>query len=166
MGGEANVDPLWRELLRLLEEEIAVVEKQFAAEVAAQEEKDAIERDACLAPFGETWEMLARQEMALDRSIDRKVKIILTMRKEHAQLKKEAVSPPEDEPNDRGAQELSKLVGLDGAEVGPTGTCPDVGGSSADAPPGRGATTVLAQKVRKRRTPPKHQNRRNKARML
>ena len=86
MGGEANVDPLWRELLRLLEEEIAVVEKQFAAEVAAQEEKDAIERDACLAPFGETWEMLARQEMALDRSIDRKVKIILTMRKEHAQL--------------------------------------------------------------------------------
>ena len=49
-----------------------------------QEENDAIERDACLAPAGETWEMLLRQEAALDRSIDRKVRIILTMRQEHA----------------------------------------------------------------------------------
>jgi maltose/moltooligosaccharide transporter len=31
---------------------------------------------------------------ALDRSIDRKVKIILTMRKEHAQLLKQAANPP------------------------------------------------------------------------
>jgi hypothetical protein len=85
MGGEANVDPLWRELLRLLEEEIAALKAAFAAEVKAQEEKDAIERDASLAPVGETWEMLLRQEAALDRSIDRKVKILLTMRKEHAQ---------------------------------------------------------------------------------
>ena len=50
-----------------------------------QEELDAIERDCCLAPAGETWEMLLRQEAALDRSIDRKVRIILTMRKEHRQ---------------------------------------------------------------------------------
>jgi dienelactone hydrolase len=127
MGGEANVDPLWRELLRLLEEEIAVVEKQFAAEVKAQEEKDAIDRDACLAPVGETWEMLARQEMAVDRSIDRKVKILLAMRKEHASLSRggsrtartgtpwraptQEASPPGDESNDREAQELSKLGG-------------------------------------------------------
>ena len=48
-----------------------------------QEEMDAIERDCCLAPAGETWEMLLRQEAALDRSIDRKVRILLTMRKEH-----------------------------------------------------------------------------------
>jgi hypothetical protein len=44
------------------------------------------------------------------------------------------------ESNDREAQGLSKLVGLDGAEVAPNGTCPDVGGSSEGAPTGRGAT--------------------------
>jgi hypothetical protein len=120
MGGAAGVEALHHELVRLLEEETAAVEAAFEEEVKAQEEKDAIERDACLAPAGETWEMLARQEMALDRSIDRKVKILLTMRKEHAQLQKEAARPPEDQPDDREAQELSKLVGLDGAEVAPT----------------------------------------------
>jgi len=128
MGGEAGVEALRRELLTLLEEEVAVVKAAFAEEVKAQEEKDAIERDSCLAPAGETWEMLARQEMALDRSIDRKVKILLTMRKEQARecrggsrtapTQPEA-SPPEDQPDDREAQELSKLVGLDGAEVAP-----------------------------------------------
>jgi hypothetical protein len=144
MGGEANVDPLWRELLRLLEEEIAVVEKQFAAEVKAREEKDAIERDACLAPAGETWEMLARQQMALDRSIDRKVRILLTMRKEHAQqcrggsrtapTQREA-SPPDNETDDREAQELSKLVGLDSGEVAPNFSSADAGlKASASAP--------------------------------
>jgi hypothetical protein len=84
MGGEANVEVLWRELLRLLEEEIAAVKAAFEEEVGMQEELDAIERDCCLAPAGETWEMLLRQEAALDRSIDRKVRIILTMRQEHA----------------------------------------------------------------------------------
>ena len=84
MGGAANVDILWRELLRLLEEEIAAVKAAFEEEMKAQEEKDAIERDACLAPAGETWEMLLRQEAALDRSIDRKVRIILALRQEHA----------------------------------------------------------------------------------
>jgi len=128
MGGEANVDVLWRELLRLLGEEVAALKAAFAEEVAAQEEKDAIERDACLAPAGETWEMLLRQEAALDRSIDRKVKILLTMRKEHAREcrggsrtapTEPAASPPDNVSNDRGAEELSKLVGLDGAKVAP-----------------------------------------------
>jgi hypothetical protein len=126
MGGEANVEVLWRELLRLLEEEIAAVQAAFEEEVAVQEEKDAIERDACLAPAGETWEMLLRQEAALDRSIDRKVRIILTMRQEHARLcrggsrtAQPATSPPSNEPDDRAAQELSKVVGLDARTESP-----------------------------------------------
>jgi len=132
MGGEANVDVLWRELLRLLEEEVAAVKAGFAEEVAAQEEKDAIERDACLAPAGETWEMLLRQEMALDRSIDRKVKILLTMRKEHARECRggsrtaptgSPTTPPGDESNDREAQELSKLVGLESGADTPSRVC-------------------------------------------
>jgi hypothetical protein len=118
-GGEAAVEACYQELLGLLEEEITDVEDEFQHEVEAQEERDAAERDACLAPAGETWEILLRQEAALDRSIDRKVRILLTMRKEHARMLKEEASPPEDDPNDRAAEELSKLVGLDARTESP-----------------------------------------------
>ena len=83
-GNQAGLEARCQELLRLLEDQIAAVEAAFGEEMQAQERKDAIERDACLAPEGETWERLLRQEMALDRSIDRKVRIILALRKEHA----------------------------------------------------------------------------------
>ena len=84
--------------------------------------------NACLAPAGKGWEMLLRQEMALDRSIDRKVRIILTMRQEHARLggggsrtasTQPEASPPDNESNDREAEELSKLVGLDARTKSP-----------------------------------------------
>ncbi len=85
-----------------------------------QEEKDEIERDSCLAPAGETWEMLLRQEAALDRSIDRKVRIILTMRQEHARLGRGGSrTAPAREPDDRAAEELSKVVGLDAQTESP-----------------------------------------------
>jgi hypothetical protein len=128
MGGEANVEVLWRELLRLLEEEIAAVEAAFEEEMKVQEEKDAIERDACLAPAGETWEMLLRQEAGLDRAIDRKVRIILALRQEHARAcrggsrtapTQSSTIPPRNEPNDRAAEELSKVVGLDAGTESP-----------------------------------------------
>jgi len=120
MGGEANVEVLWRELLRLLEEEIAAVKAAFEEEVKLQEEMDAIDRDCCLAPAGETWEMLTRQEAALDRSIDRKVRIILTMRQEHARRGGGASrTAPAREADDRAAQELSKAVGLDAGTESP-----------------------------------------------
>ncbi|MGA2074805.1 MAG: sulfatase-like hydrolase/transferase, partial [Terriglobia bacterium] len=133
MGGAAGVEALHQEVVRLLEEETAAVEAAFEEEVKAQEEKDAIERDACLAPAGETWEMLARQEMALDRSIDRKVKILQTMRKEHARecrggSRTAPTGPstilPGEESNDRETQELSKLVGLDPARESGAGVPP------------------------------------------
>jgi len=73
---------LWhKKLLRLLEAETASVEKEFAYEEKLNEEKVEIERDACLAPSGEEWRMLLRREEALDRAIDRKIKLILTLRK-------------------------------------------------------------------------------------
>ena len=59
-GDEAGREARYQELQRLLEEQMAAVEAAFAEEMKAQEEKDAIERDACLAPAGETWEMLLR----------------------------------------------------------------------------------------------------------
>ena len=57
-GDEAGREARYQELERLLEEQMAAVEAAFAEEMKAQEEKDAIARDACLAPAGETWEML------------------------------------------------------------------------------------------------------------
>jgi hypothetical protein len=70
------------------------VGEEFAYAEKANEEKAAIERDACLAPEGETWSMLLRQEAALDRSIDRKVRILLRLRKDWTDLL--AVPPGED----------------------------------------------------------------------
>ncbi len=75
-----------QELLRLLEEEIASVREEFEYAEKANEERAAIERDACLAPEGETWKVMLRQEGALDHSIDRKVRILLRLRKDAADL--------------------------------------------------------------------------------
>jgi hypothetical protein len=125
-GSEAGVEPRYQQLVRMLEEQIAATKAAFAEEMAAQERKDAIARDSCLAPAGETWEMLTRQEMALDRSIDRKVRIILTLRQEHARLggggsrtAQPEASPPDNESNSREAEELSKVVGLDAGTESP-----------------------------------------------
>ena len=98
-----------------------------AVEAAFAEEMDAIARDSCLAPEGKTWEMLLRQEAALDRAIDRKVRILLTMRKEHAREcrggsrtapTEQEASPPGNESSDpgTGADTLSSVCdsGQDG----------------------------------------------------
>jgi len=88
-GDEAGLKGRLQELERLLKEQIAAVEAAFADEMKAQERKDAIARDACLAPTDETANMVLRLEMTLDRAIDRKVRILLAMRKEHVQLPRE-----------------------------------------------------------------------------
>jgi len=85
-GYEPPGEPERQELLRLLEEEIASVREEFAYAEKANEERAAIERDACLAPEGETWRMMLRQEAALDHSIDRKVRILLRLRKDLSNL--------------------------------------------------------------------------------
>jgi hypothetical protein len=90
-GYEPPGEPEHQELLRLLEEEIASVREEFAYAEKANEERAAIERDACLAPEGDTWRMMLRQEAALDRSIDRKVRILLRLRKESTNL---PITPP------------------------------------------------------------------------
>jgi hypothetical protein len=70
------------ELLRLLDEEMASTEEELAYEEKMNEERVAIERDACLAPQDDAWRILVRQEGSLDRSIDRKARILLGLRKE------------------------------------------------------------------------------------
>jgi hypothetical protein len=86
-----------QELLRLLEEEIASVREEFEYAEKANEERAAIERDACLAPVGETWSMMLRQEAALDHSIDRKVRILLRLRKDAANLPSAPASQDQDD---------------------------------------------------------------------
>ena len=70
--------------------------------------------------------MVLRLETAHDRAIDRKVRILLTMRQEHARLGRGGsrtaqpeASPPGNERDDRGAKELSKVVGLDARTESP-----------------------------------------------
>jgi len=74
-------EPQYQELLRLLEEEIAGAQEEFQYAEKLNQEKAAIERDACFAPDGEQWKMMLRREETLDRSIDRKVKMLLGLRK-------------------------------------------------------------------------------------
>jgi hypothetical protein len=88
---EAPGEPEREELLRLLGEEIASVGEEFECAEKANEERAEIERDACLAPEGDTWRMMLRQEAALDRSIDRKVRILMRLRKE---LTDPPIAPP------------------------------------------------------------------------
>jgi len=79
-------EPEREELLRLLGEEIASVKEEFAYAEKANAERAELERDACLAPEGETWALLLRQEASLDQSIDRKVRILMRLRKELTNL--------------------------------------------------------------------------------
>jgi len=71
----------YNELVLLLADEVAAVEQEFEYEEKLNEEKVAIERDACLAPSGDEWRMLLRREESLDRAIDRKIKLLVTLRK-------------------------------------------------------------------------------------
>jgi hypothetical protein len=68
--GEPPGEAEQQELLRLLDEEMASTEEELAYEEKMNEERVAIERDACLAPQDDAWRILVRQEGSLDRSID------------------------------------------------------------------------------------------------
>jgi hypothetical protein len=112
-GGDGSGEAQGQELLRLLDEEIAAVQEEFQYAEKANQEKVAIERDACLAPAGETWAMMLRQEAALDRSIDRKVRIVMNLRKEYSRLMELAATPPTDDADDAEMQEINEILGLD-----------------------------------------------------
>jgi len=119
-GNEAGVEARYQELLGLLDQQIAWEETVFAEESAAQERKDEIARDACLAPEDKTSELLLRQETALDRSIDRKVRILLTLRKEAAQQRKEAAKSPKPQSRSAGPPGDSRSAGPPGQAAAPS----------------------------------------------
>ena len=98
------------ELLRLLDEEIACVQEEFEYAEKVNEEKAAIERDAALAPAGEDWRTIVRQQAALDRSIDRKVKILLALRKELPTSDLPAL--PMQQSCEAEVERISKMLGI------------------------------------------------------
>jgi hypothetical protein len=106
-AGEAG----YQELLRLLEVEIAYVREEFEYAEKVNEEKADIERDAALAPVGEVWSTLVRQQAALDRSIDRKVRILLALRKELTGLR--LAARPTGPNYDAEMDEINKILGID-----------------------------------------------------
>jgi hypothetical protein len=114
-------EPQYQELLRLLDEEIAHVQEEFEYAQKVNEEKAAIERDACLAPIGEDWSTMVRQQAALDRSIDRKVRILLSLRKQLPTGDLPAL--PTDQGGDAETEETNRIL-----EMGiPSGTPPTEG---------------------------------------
>ena len=107
-----------QEYVKLLEEEIAAVEEELGEEEKANERRAAIERDACLAPQGPAWTALVRQEGSLDRSIDRKVRILLKLRNDAARLASAAAGG--DERSEReGLEEVANPSAPEPAEVVP-----------------------------------------------
>jgi hypothetical protein len=128
-----------QELLRLLDEEIAALPPEIEHAEKVHAERVALERDACLAPEGETWRVMLRQESSLDRSIDRKVKIILGMRKNHID---DSLNDLTVEAGLKGDKNSEMDAGLD--DIKPTPGC--------DSPYGEPETPEPAE----------HQNSRNK----
>jgi hypothetical protein len=78
----------YKQLVLLLADEVAAVEQEFEYEEKLNDERAAVERDACLAPAGEEWRMMLRREESLDRAIDRKIKLLLNLRKAAARTPK------------------------------------------------------------------------------
>jgi hypothetical protein len=93
-----------QDLLRLLDEEIAFLENEFQYAEDLNKEQAAATRDACLAPEGEQWKILLRREEHLDRAIDRKVRILLAMRKEFRKPK-----PPDEYWNAGSPEEQAEI---------------------------------------------------------
>jgi hypothetical protein len=104
-----------QELLRLLDEEIAALQPEFEYAEKLNTQKASIERDACLAPEGETWRLMLRRESALDRSIDRKVKMILGMRKNYFDdsMQAQTVRTNLDKGNDPEREDIEPTPGND-----------------------------------------------------
>ncbi len=71
----------YQELVDLLRSEVCTVHEDFQLFMREHGEVSAAARDACLAPSGRNWNGVIRQENGLDRAIDRKVRILLALRR-------------------------------------------------------------------------------------
>ena len=131
---EPTSEPQYKELLRLLEKEIAGVQEEFQRAEKLNQEKAAIERDACLAPDGEQWKMMLRREETLDRSLDRKVKILLGLRKK-------SPAPPVSTAGQGNDEETENVEGIAAASI------PSQAMATQGASPGQAPISEVAEQV-------------------
>ena len=82
-------------LVNLLEEETARVREALEAAEREGLQVSPSERDACLAPTGNQWALVIRQENALDRAIDRKVRILMELERRRTAQGPGAEVPPD-----------------------------------------------------------------------
>jgi hypothetical protein len=101
-------------LRSLLEEEMGSVRKAIALAKREEAETFSASRDACLAPTGKEWMLFLRQENALDRAIDRKVRILMSLREQGA---KGRTAEPPSRPEDGGLEHENQ-------ERNDAGSCP------------------------------------------
>jgi hypothetical protein len=89
-AGEAEL----AELQSLLKEEMVAVKEEYACAEQLHTEEVAVARDLCLVPADPAWDSLLRQEAVLDRAIDRKVRILMQMRRDYRRERSQEARAP------------------------------------------------------------------------
>jgi hypothetical protein len=82
------------ELQRLLGEEMVAVKEEYAFAEQLHAEEMAVEQDAWPEPSDLAWASLQRQEAGLDRAIDRKVRILMQMRRDYRHERNQEARAP------------------------------------------------------------------------
>ncbi len=95
-------------LRNLLLEEIRGVREEYALFQRERLNISTAARDACLAPVGKQWTWMLRQENALDRAIDRKVKILISYKNRARKQRAEEEDGQTQETRDEGGETAPK----------------------------------------------------------
>jgi hypothetical protein len=73
---------------------MAAVKEEYACAEQLHTEEVAVARDLCLVPADPAWDSLLRQEAVLDRAIDRKVRILMQMRRDYRHERSQEARAP------------------------------------------------------------------------
>jgi hypothetical protein len=93
---------------------MAAVKEEYACAEQLHTEEVAVARDLCLVPADPVWDSLLRQEAVLDRAIDRKVRILMQMRRDYRRERSQEARAPA-----RGAGARAPARGVGAPAPGP-----------------------------------------------
>jgi hypothetical protein len=149
-AGKQLPDTLRELLIRQLDEEIAFLRRWAEDAKPAQAELAAAERDARLMPYSPQWEWMMQQGNALDRAIDRKIRLLLQYQRQKAgagrrnpeagsQKTEEGIGyrlqgTGKSEAHSPGFQETNPTSALESSPAGAASGRPPEGGGLPDAP--------------------------------
>jgi hypothetical protein len=83
---------------------MAAVKEDYAGAEQLHTEEVAVARDLCLVPADPAWDSLLRQEAVLDRAIDRKVRILMQMRRDYRREHSQEAGAPAPATDSRRAE--------------------------------------------------------------